>query len=562
MRPLAQRALVLGLTALLVGAAVTPAAAKPGPPRLFKTPPKGAGDEDGMVYKVEAEYRARVIHIDPLEVNGTLATDMTWGEQRLRLDGTLAKAGVGGIFVQLDLLDGVLFGDNGEFGKVPRINSGLAIASKQPNNAGWDVGLVPGGDALSLDGYGPVLRPIEPVRINYAYGEVILPFGMFRIGRQPLNEIASVAGNDGRSGRNRWGISDYHISVDRILFATKPSEAVRMLVEGDDFIADPDVDRGVLFALVYDFLVEDLIQDGGDDLHQVAGFLGFKLPECECLGPDWRDLEVGFTLAYRWSSEFNTKIFSTPFRVGLRWRGLRLLNDWVTVVGQTRELSAGLSKLTGRPIVDQDMLAWGSRFIADYELHDWTFSFLVGYASGDADPRAETPLTSYSWPRDTNLGLLLFEHTLAFQSARSAAVGTENLKQLEADSFPLTEVDTDGRATNMLALFPQVFWDPLPELRLKAGALFAWAAQPVTDPIQSVLAWDGEEIGDDAVNYNGGRPASYWGTELDFGVEFRWAEFFEAIVEAAVLFPGPGLEDENGDAVTSWLLETRFVFTL
>ncbi len=541
----------------LSGAAI----AKPGPPTTFTVPPVEEANEDGFAYEIHGEYRARLIHIDPLEINGTLAKRMTWGEQRLRLEAGLTKPGVGGIFIQMDILDGVLFGDNGEFGKVPRVNSGLAIASKRPNNSGWDVGLVPDGDPLSLDGYGPVLRAIEPLRINYVYGEVDLHIGILRVGRQPLNEGGTIAGNDGRTGYNRWGISDNHISVDRILFATKPSEGVRMLVEGDDYVPDRNINRGVLWATVFDFLVEDLVQRGDDDLYQFATFLGFKLDRCDCLG-DFRDLELSLTVSYRWNEQFNTGIWSFPIRAGVGWRGLKLYSEFLILHGSTRELSAGLSTITGRPIVDQDMDAWGARVTLDYELGDFTFSTQWAYASGDEDPRSETSLTSYSWPRDTNLGLLLFEHTLAFQSARSAAVGIENLRQLESESFPLTEVDTDGRVTNVNALFPQVFWDPLDELRLKAGVLFAWAALPVVDPIQTILAWDGDRIDDDALNYHGGKPASYWGTEIDLGVEFRWHEFFEAIVEAGILLPGPALHDENGDAVMSWMLETRFVFSL
>ena len=76
-----------------------------------------------------------------------------------------------------------------------------------------------------------------------------------------------------------------------------------------------------------------------------------------------------------------------------------------------------------------------------------TFTLQWGYANGDDDPLTTTDLQITSWPRDTKLGLLLFEHTLAFQSARTAAVGIENLRQLEAESFPLTEIATDGRVT-------------------------------------------------------------------------------------------------------------------
>ena len=94
------------------------------------------------------------------------------------------------------------------------------------------------------------------------------------------------------------------------------------------------------------------------------------------------------------------------------------------------------------------------------------------------------------------------------------------------------------------------------------GALFAWAPASSIDPIQSILAWDGEDLSDDALNYHGGKPADYWGTEIDLGLEVRYRELFELVIEAGLLLPGEGLQDENGDAVRSWMLETRATFAL
>jgi hypothetical protein len=230
--------------------------------------------------------------------------------------------------------------------------------------------------------------------------------------------------------------------------------------------------------------------------------------------------------------------------------------------GHTRELSAGLAKLTNDRVTDQRLEGLGAEVQLELRVSDFTFLAQWAFASGDADPRSGGPQKSFSWPRDNNLGLVLFEHTVNFQSARSAAVGIENLRQLESESFPLTELATEGRVSNVNALYPQVFWDPTDSLRLKVGALFAWSAVPVVDPIRTLLAFDGAEIEDDALNYNGGKPGNYWGTELDLGVEYRYREFFEAVLEGGILFPGDALEDENGDAVPSWLIELRMTFAL
>jgi hypothetical protein len=550
--------------ACLLALGLGSAAATPSPfePRPFRLPSVEEGDDEGRVIDLRAEYRTRFIRVAPLELNGLVAQDVSWAEQRLRLETTFAKAGVGGIFMQADILDGVLFGDNGRHGQPPAITSGMGIASKQPNLSGWQVGLLPGGNLVERDSYGPVLRPLEPLRVNFLYGEVRLPFGIVRVGRQPVTETGAVAVHDGRSGRNRWGASFYHEAADRVLFATKISEPFRMLMEGDDYEPDLRLNHGVMLGLVYDFVVNDDLADFADDLHMFAMQLLVSLTDEALLGPCWQDIFLSATLSYRWDERFGTSVFAVPIRGGFSFHDLRLAFDVSVIAGTTREVSAGFAELTKNPVLDQTILAVGSRVTFDYTWNDLLFSLEWAYASGDADPRTDTKQTSFSWTRDQNLGLLLFEHTLAFQTARTAAVGLEILKDHEAESFPLTEISTEGRVINVNAIYPQVFWEPVDDLVFKGGLLLAWAAAPIVDPIETYLGWDGEQIEDDAVNYHGGRPANYWGTEIDLGLEWRYQDFFELALEGAYLVPGAGLRDENGDAVSSWLLETRMTFAL
>lgn len=533
--------------------------ALPPEPRLFSIP-KADPAKDPWFVELYPEYRVRLIRIDPLEVNGTVATQVAWGEQRFRLDASMGYRGVAAIHMQIDALDGVIFGDNGEFGVSPEPTSGVGIASRQVNNAGWKVGLRPGADPLQIDSYGPVLRDIAPLAINYLYGEVLLPFGILRVGRQPVSDVGSVSLNDGRTGRNIWGASWYHESVDRVLFGTKLSELFNVISEGPGYEVDTSLDNGVFLGLVWDYLIEDAITDPGDDLQGFSAQLDFRWRDPHILGDIWGPMRFTATTTYRWDDRFNTSVFALPLRLDFSIADFLFHGEFSYITGTTRELSAGFGALTGAPITDQDIKLTAARLVAEYALCPLTFRLEWGFAAGDDDPRTSTPLTITSWPRDTNLGLLLFEHTLAFQSARSAAVGIENLRQVDSDSFPLTEISTEGRVTNVNALFPQVFWDIVPDLRLKTGVLFAWSAKDVVDPIQSLLLWDGEAIADDAINYHGGRPGGYWGTEIDVGIEWRYKKMFEVAVESAVLFPGSALHDENGDAVPSWMFETRFTF--
>lgn len=545
----------------LVALPAAPSRAEPWQPRTFRILPEEP-DEEPVFVVVRPEYRVRFIGIDPLELNGTVAQGVRWAEQRLRLEGSVGLRGVGAIHIQADVLDGVLFGDNGEFGKSPEPTSGLGIASRQANLAGWRVGLLSGADPLQVDSYGPVLQDMAPVNINYLYGEVLLPIGILRIGRQPINEGGTISLNDGLSGRNTWGASYFHESADRVLFGTKISELFNLIAEGPSYQFDKSFDNGVFLGLVWDFLVDDSISTRSDDLNSFSAQLDFKWKRPEILGPDWGPMRLTATLTYRWDERFNTSIFALPIRGVFSVGDLHVTGEMTYITGTTRELAAGFSALTNSPVTDQDVRLLASRVEATYALGPVTFELEWGFAGGDDDPRSTNTLKTTSWPRDTNLGLLMFEHTLAFQSARSAAVGIENLRKLDADSFPLTEVATEGRVTNVNAIFPQVFYDPIPELRFKLGVLFAWSAADVVDPIQTLLRFDGTDVADDAVNYNGGKPGKYWGTELDLGVEWRYRDFFEAALEFGYLAPGDAFEDENGDAVSSWMLESRFTFRL
>ncbi|MBN1947983.1 MAG: hypothetical protein JW797_20110 [Bradymonadales bacterium] len=525
--------------------------------------PPGPAIEDWL--QLGAEYRVETIYINPLELSGTTVTETHWTEQRMRLDMGLRVPGYGGVVVQVDLLDGVLFGDNGDYPREPVPTGGVAMSSYRPNCAGWRVGLAPGADPLDPDSYLPVLQSMEPFRINQAYGEVILPVGLLRLGRQPYNYGAGISAHEG-TRINRWGVSRYAHTADRLLFGTKLDQVIQFLIEGGDLALDTRLDRGLLLVLAYDWATQDDIYRSFDDLHQVMFGLQWKIPSADWFGLAWRDLSLSGFGVHRFSNEFDTAVWGVPFRfsggIG-RWEWDA---QYSLIAGNSREVSEGFAALTGEEVVSQRILGMGAHLRLDLDLAPVEITFEFDYASGDDDPRPVTDLNVFNFDRDFNVGLLLFEHILAFETARSAAVGIENLQQLESRSFPLTEVASEGRFTNALALFPQVKVDwlqtPRHTLFSRFGALIAWAAASggVVDPVMTSLKMDGLTVEDDRVNYHGGPSGRYYGTELDLQLAWRLGTFFEWTVEGAVLFPGSGLEDEHSDAVSSFLVENRFTF--
>ena len=69
--------------------------------------------DGGLSVSTGADYRVRSIQVRPYELSGTTVTEPQWTEQRLRVDLALSHPGTVTFHLQADLLDGVLFGDNG-----------------------------------------------------------------------------------------------------------------------------------------------------------------------------------------------------------------------------------------------------------------------------------------------------------------------------------------------------------------------------------------------------------------------------------------------------------------
>lgn len=521
-------------------------------------------EETGSTIDLKAEYRLRGIYAEPYDLSGTDVRDMRWGEQRLRMDLNFKASSKVGIVMQLDVLDGVLAGDNGVYGQVPSPNFGVSLANKWPNLSSWEVGLAPGRDPVNPDSYVPVLAPREPIDVNLVYGEVVLPVGLLRVGRQPTGYGSGIAIHDG--GRsNRWGVSKYTNASDRIIFGTKLDEAIKVATQGPGYKADLSIERGVFLAFAFDWMVQGQPQTFGDDLMRGAVALQWKVPSANWGGLRWKNFFAQVVATNLFNRNFHSDIWSFPAKLEFGLNDLRVSLQYALNIGSTMEVSEGFAELSNRSPSLQDLKAMGARALIDYKIGPVTLTLEGDYATGDADPRSDTSIDSYSFARDVNVGLLLFEHILAFESARSVSVGVENLSSLDAASFPISEASTEGRFTNAIALFPQVKVDWVNSRRHKVhtrfGVLFAWPeANGVVDPIMTILSADGNEISDDAVNFHGGDPGDYYGTEYDLQIGWVYEDRFHWVLEGAVLMPGNSLQDEHGDAVPSFLFENRFLF--
>jgi hypothetical protein len=503
-------------------------------------------------FRAGAEYRAQFLYINPISLNSEADRATSWLEHRLRLDAAVDYLDKVKVVFSTDVLDGVLWGDNGDFGGTPSSNSGTNVGTKNPNVTRPCVGLT-GPDPLDANSYSYTVCPQDPLKVRKAYGEVALPFGILRIGRQPVNIGTGVQASDGDGRANRFGVARTGSVVDRILFATKPLEAFKPKGE-----RSTSANEGLILALAYDRLVTDNPENLGQSVNQWDTALRYLAPR-HAFGTD---LLLSVYHAYRWDAKYKTQINSVGGRFTSRFlhNHLHVGLDVGANLGTTREVSEAFKFISHDDAVDQAVQQLGARAVVRWDERFGSLYLEADYASGDADPIVRTPLTQFTFSEDTNVGLLLFKHIVGFQSARSAAAAVETLRQLGATTFPAESVATRGAFTNAFAIFPQFDLHPHKTLLLRGGVLMAWAPAKVIDPVASLQRRDGATIQDDLVNFVGGKPASYYGTELDGRVQWRYLDHFLLDLEAAVLFPGAALQNENGVAVRSGLVQTRTTF--
>jgi len=504
--------------------------------------------------RLGAEYRANGLYIRPLSLGTETARNASWIEHRLRADLSLDYVDKIKIVLSADMLDGVIWGDNGTTGGGAGLgtvnpNTGANVNARNPNFAVPCVGYR-WGDPLDPNAYAYTLCPGNPLFVRKAYGEVTFPFGVLRVGRQPVNDGTSLFAADGDGRPNRFGFSRAGSIVDRVLFATKPLEALKP--QGK---RDTSPDRGLVAALVYDRWVTDSPQALSDDVQQFGGTIRVGAPKVGPLRDAFASVYYVQRFDMRWS---NVSAFGV--RGMGRWKDFYAGVDLAMSAGKTREISEALKAITNDPVEDQTILQGGMRAVVRYDRPKFSLYMEADYASGTSDPRSRATLANMVWAEDSNVGLLLFKHVLAFQSARAAAAGTELLKRLGATDFPTQALDTRGAFTNAFALFPQVDYKPLPGLMFRGGALVAWTAAPLIDSIASVQKRSSADWRDDLVNYAGGKPGSFYGVELDARVQYRFLEHFIADLEGAILFPGDALANKDGYAARSTMVQARTTF--
>ncbi|HEY6464207.1 MAG TPA: hypothetical protein VIY73_28765 [Polyangiaceae bacterium] len=516
----------------------------PGPPARIPV-----GEDYG--FRGAAEYRAQGTYVDPIDLSSEDYHRSFWIQHRLRLDGAFDYLDKVKITTSVDALDGALWGDNGYPGTDPEPSNGAHVNTNNVNVSQLCMTLQPGGSSVDPHAYHYGFCPADVVSVRRLYGDVVTPIGLFRIGRQAFTEGAGVAVNDGDGRHNRFGVADKGNTVDRILFATKPLEAFKPKGQ-----RDVSQTNGLFLILAYDQLVIDEPQLLGFNLHEVIAAARFLAPEMRGV----KDTELRLYYVYRWDGHYGTNVDAVGGRAVARFGHWFTGVDATGVLGGTSEVSQAFHLITNDPAVSQAIRQLGARAVVRYDMPKWTAYLEGDYASGSSDSTLQGPLTQFHFAEDTNVGLLLFKQVFAYQTAREAAAATALLTSLNAPTIPVESIATNGALTDAFVLFPQFDVKPADDLLFRAGVMFAWAPAAVVDPVASAQRRSAGSYQYIDVNFNGGRPGTYYGTELDGRFQWRFLDHFAFDLEGAVLFPGSALRDEDGHAVNSFLLQARTTF--
>ena len=498
--------------------------------------------EGGAGVRAGAEGRANALHVTPIS---TASHDrhLAVFEHRLRLDGALDWQERVGLVTSLDVLDGVAWGDNGGPDGRATTTSGANLLTRDTNATRACLVARDGLDPTTPDAYALVPCDVAPVFVRRLYGEVRLPFGRLRVGRQAYDDGTGVLVSDGDGRRNRFGFARRGDNVDRVLFATKPFEAFAAPDERDG--AD---DRGAFLFLAYDRVASGAPQRLADDAHEWVTALRFLAPSLRVL----RDVDARLFHAYRWQSSTDTSLHAVGARLAYRFGHVSTGFDAAVVAGATRALPLVVGDAERR-----EVRTVGARASVAWDVLPWLTPYLeLDYASGESSPSAGAPVTRFAFSTDANVGLLLFEHVLAYQSARAAAAGAAIARARGGDDAAAraaSQVATGGAFTNAIALFPQIDMRPADDLLVRVGVMFAQAQSVVVDPVRSL---ERRARGLSDVNLAGGAPARGLGTELDARVQYR-VDPFAFDLEGALLFPGDALADADGEVPRAAMVQAR-----
>jgi hypothetical protein len=419
------------------------------------------------------------------------------------------------------------------------------------------VGMVAGDPTRSVDAARDNLAVAKwyGVRPRYLYLEWNTPVGLVRAGQQGSHWGMGILAND---GDHPTLFGDYRRGAlsERLLFATQPmgkGTPLTLLVAGDMVYEDEtasllsDRDRafqGIAAAMWHakpgELGVYGVVRNQERD-HQATGPL---TPYTERITVGVVDVTGKFNARVPGADAFAYGQFEAAAIVGSTnaVRGSCGTPLDPTKAGADEKVrSFGAAATLGAVHVGHDPERRWGKAVVEVE---W------GYASGDADP-CDGTTKRFTMDPNHNVGLVLFQHVMAWKTARSATIAQDpNLVDRAAPGLQL--LPSNGGVFGAAYLNPRVVVRPRPWLDLKGGVLVAQTTADFVDPYQAGALGNFR-------NYDGGSSRLHdLGVELDLGVDGRIEVEEGAVVnlgfEGGVLFPGHAFDDAAGNRLPNQYL--------
>ncbi|MEW5737294.1 MAG: hypothetical protein AB1938_00120 [Myxococcota bacterium] len=422
-----------------------------------------------------------------------------------------------GLVAEADAATGAIVG-------APDVTSDLP--AEVPGNEGWPTTK----DNLARRVPYP---PIAALELRKLYLEYKWASGAFRVGQQTSNWGLGLLANDGGKdpeagdfGQQQFGNLTY-----RALLAARP-----LFNKGGAW-------RAFETAFAADLIVRDNFGEFARGDRAFQGIIALRFAKDA-------DNNLGVYVVYRNQSNIyvtdgGKKTQAFVFDFAGKWefikraeRSLKVGWEIVGIGGTTTQARNENASVLG---VRQLGFAWKTA----YRIRSTTIYLDGGFASGDQNP-ADDKVENFRFDRDYKVGLILFDNVLSYQTARSGARASDpNVVGVPPEGTDL--LGTAGSVSGAWYLYPRVKVSVFDWFDLYGGPLFAFGTAKLTDPYNSRIN------GGTSLNFLGGSPGSYLGTEIDLGAQVRFHPIKELLIsvtgEGGLFLPGDAFRLPDGQAM-------------
>lgn len=459
-------------------------------------------------FRLGIEYRLWMTGLSPyaLDSQATLLDQSAFSEHRLRVSPVWTISPRLRLKGQADLVTGILAGDTTE----------QLSAAADPRNARGGLNSARGRELFA----------------EYRFlGTPEKPGGALRAGLQTNTFGLGLVANDGKNDEQDFGLKRFGDEQFRVLLGSRP---VAIATKGE---------RGVPWQLILagDLVRRDSLASFEDGDRALQGIVALEYLT--------KPLEVGIYTAIRRQTApldpgdldaetLNVQIADLFFR----WEGT--YGAYTVSLAGEGALATGETTLTRSEALPNgtDILQGGGVLRAGARRGPLGLELEAGYASGDPNPKDGTT-TNFTFNRDYNVSLLMFEQVLGDLSARDATRAlnpeTTGVPPDGAELLP-----TDGGVSGASYAKLTARYQPNQALKLIGAVVYGRASSDV------VASFASFENGGLFANYLGGDPSRRsLGWEGDLALRYRIVPNripLEVSLQSGAFLPGSALTDEAG----------------